>query len=307
MKAVRIHQYGGPEVLQLDELPMPQPAADEVLVRVHAASVNPVDWKIREGYLKDFFAQPLPVAIGCDFSGVVESAGANVTSVKAGDEVYGSVSVVRGGACAEYVVAKAGEYARKPQQLDFINAASLGVGAMTAMLAFKAASLTAGQKVLIHAAAGGVGSMAVQIAKAHGAYVIGTASGRNTEFVRSLGADEIIDYTTTKFEDVISDADLVLDLIGGETLARSYAVVRKGGHLISAVQPPDENQLKSHDISGQMVGMLPTMALFDELTALIDSGKVRPIVETVLPLSEIRQAHELSQTGRTRGKIILQA
>ncbi len=305
MKAVRIHAFGGPEVLQIDEVETPTPQAGEVLVKVAAASVNPVDWKVRAGYLQAVFNQSFPIPLGEDFAGVVAAVGADVTDVKVGDEVYGSISVVRGGSYAEYLIAAANDYAAKPSSLNFVEAASLGVAALTAWQAFDTAGLSAGQKVLIHAAAGGVGSMAVQLAKARGAYVIGTASARNAEFVKGLGADEVIDYATTKFEDVVKDADMVFDLMGGDTQARSYGVLKRGGWLVSAAQPPNAEQLAAHGLNGQMVGMRPDRAQFDQLTALIEAGKVKPIIETVLPLAEIAKAHELSQTGRTRGKIIL--
>ena len=306
MKAVRIHAFGGPEVLQIDEIATPVPQAGEVLVKVAAASVNPVDWKVRAGYLQAVFNQSFPIALGEDFAGVVAAAGADVTDVKVGDEVYGSISVVRGGSYAEYLTASANDYALKPKSLDFAQAASLGVAALTAWQAFDTANLQAGQKVLIHAAAGGVGSMAVQLAKARGAYVIGTASARNADFVKSLGADEVIDYAATKFEDVVKDVDVVFDLMGGDTQARSYGVLKRGGWLVSAAQPPNADQLAAHGLQGQMVGMRPDRAQFDQLTTLIEAGKVKPIIETVLPLAEIAKAHELSQTGRTRGKIVLQ-
>ena len=306
MKAVRIHAFGGPEVLQLDEVATPQPQAGEVLVKVAAASVNPVDWKIRAGYLQAVFKQSFPIALGEDFAGVVAAIGAGVTDVKVGDEVYGSVSVVRGGAYAEYLTVTANDYALKPKSLDFAQAASLGVAALTAWQAFDAAGLSAGQKVLIHAAAGGVGSMAVQLAKARGAYVIGTASARNTEFVKGLGADEVIDYATTKFEDVVKDADMVFDLMGGDTQARSYGVLKRGGWLVSAAQPPNAEQLAAHGLHGQMVMVRSDRAQFDQLTALVEAGQIKPIIETVLPLADVAKALALSQTGRTRGKIVLQ-
>jgi NADPH:quinone reductase-like Zn-dependent oxidoreductase len=298
MKAVRIHAFGGPEVLQIDEIETPAPQAGEVLVKVIAASINPVDWKVRAGYLQGVFKQPFPIPLGEDFAGTVAAVGAGVTDVKVGDEVYGSVSVVRGGAYAEYICVSANDYALKPKSLDFAQAASLGVAALTAWQAFDAAGLSAGQKVLIHAAAGGVGSMAVQLAKARAAYVIGTASARNTEFVKSLGADEVIDYAATKFEEVVKDADVVFDLMGGDTQARSYGVVKRGGWLVSAAQPPNAEQLTAHGLQGLMIGMRPDKTL-------VEAGKVKPIVETILPLADIKQAHELSQTGRTRGKIVL--
>jgi NADPH:quinone reductase-like Zn-dependent oxidoreductase len=305
MKAVRIHQFGGSEVLQIDEVAVPTPQMGEVLVKVHAAGVNPVEWKVREGYMDAIFHIPFPITLGEDFAGIIEAVGAGVTDVKVGDAVYGSVSVVRGGAFAEYLVAQANEYALKPASLDFVQAASLSVAALTAWQAFDAANLSAGQKVLIHAAAGGVGSMGVQLAKARGAYVIGTASARNAEFLKSLGADEVIDYTTTKFENAVKDVDVVFDLMGGETLARSYAVTKRGGYVVSATAQPDVAQLTAHGLQGQMVFMQSNKAQHDALSSLIEAGKIKPLIEKILPLAEVKQALDLSQTGRTRGKIIL--
>ena len=306
MKAIAINEYGGVEVLQNVEVSRPVPQADEVLVRIHATAVNPVDWKIRAGYMSGWLQHQFPLIPGCEFSGVVEGFGANIGSVKIGDEVYGSVSIVRSGAYAEYVSAKENEIAPKPKNIDHINAAALPVGIETAWQAFKAADLRAGQKVLIHAAAGGVGSLAVQLAKAKGAYVIGTASARNLEFVKNLGADEVIDYTTTKFEEVVKEIDVVFDLIGGETQERSFGVLKKGGFLASAVSAPDAETLAKYSINGAMVVLESNTTELKEVTALVEAGKIKTFVETVLPLSEARKAHELSESGRTRGKIILE-
>ncbi len=306
MKAVRMHSYGGSEVLVYEDVPQPQPAADEVLIRVHAAGVNPVDWKIRNGYGKETFGHHLPHILGCDLAGVVESVGSEVKRLKAGDAVYGYTSLRREGTYAEFIVAKESEVTLKPTSLDFIQAAAVPVGALTSWQAlFDIAHLTNGQKVLIHAAAGGVGSMAVQLAKAKGAYVIGTASARNADFVRHLGVDELVDYQTTRFEDAVNDVDVVFDTVGGETQERSFQVLAQGGMLVSAVTPPSDAGAAS-GVRVAMVGVQPSAAQLDEITSLIDSGKVKPFVETVLPLSEVRQAHELSESGRTRGKIVLQ-
>ena len=306
MKAVRMHSYGGSEVLVYEDVPQPQPAADEVLIRVHAAGVNPVDWKIRNGYGKETFGHHLPHILGCDLAGVVESVGSEVKRLKAGDAVYGYTSLRREGTYAEFIVAKESEVTLKPTCLDFIQAAAVPVGALTSWQAlFDIAHLTNGQKVLIHAAAGGVGSMAVQLAKAKGAYVIGTASARNADFVRQLGVDELVDYQTTRFEDAVDNVDVVFDTVGGETQERSFQVLRPGGMLVSAVSPPSDAGTAS-GVRVAMVEVQPSAAQLDEVTSLIDSGKVKPFVETVLPLSEVRQAHELSESGRTRGKIVLQ-
>jgi NADPH:quinone reductase-like Zn-dependent oxidoreductase len=303
MKAVRMHTYGGPEVLFFEDVPQPEAGADEVLIRVHAAAVNPVDWKIRDGYGKETFGHQLPHILGCDVSGVVEAVGKDVQRLKPGDAVYGYISLRREGTYAEFVTAKASEVTLKPSSLDFVEAAAIPVGALTSWQAlFDIAQLASGQKILVHAAAGGVGSMAVQLAKAKGAYVIGTASARNADFLRELGVDEVIDYQTTRFEEVARDVDVVFDTMGGETQERSFQVLKPGGVLVSSVSPPPAFE----GVNVAMVGVQPNAAQLDEITQLIDAGKVKPFVETILPLGEVRRAHELSKSGRTRGKIVLQ-
>ncbi|MBW4630961.1 MAG: NADP-dependent oxidoreductase [Iphinoe sp. HA4291-MV1] len=307
MKAVRIHTHGGPETLVYEDAPRSEPAADEVLIRIYAASVNPVDWKIRDGYGKDNFKHHLPLILGWDVAGTIEATGSQVEQFQLGDAVYGYTSLNRDGAYAEFMVAKTTEIALKPTSVDFVQAAAIPVGALTAWQAlFDTAGLTANQRVLIHAASGGVGSMAVQLAKAKGAYVIGTASARNADFLRDLGVDEIIDYQKTKFETVVQDLDVVFDTIGGDTQERSFGVLRKDGFLVSIVSPPSQETAASYSVRSSMVSVQPNAAQLDEITALVDSGKLKPYVETVLPLSEARQAHEMSQSGRTRGKIVLQ-
>jgi len=307
MKAVRIHSYGGPEVTFYEDAPRPEPAADEVLIRIHAAAVNPVDWMIRNGYGKDWWPHQMPLTLGCEYAGVVESVGAAVSSVKPGDEVYGYINLVKNGAYAEYAVANEAEVAIKPKSLDFVNASAVPVAALTAWQAlFGIANLSAGQSVLIHAAAGGVGSIAVQLAKAKGAYVIGTASARNADFLRQIGVDEVIDYTATRFEDVVHDIDVVFDTIGGDTQQRSYSVLKPGGFLVSSVSPPSQETAQALGLRVGMVQVQPDSAQLKEAAALTDAGKIKPSIETVLPLSEFQHAHELSQSGRTRGKIVLQ-
>lgn len=306
MKAVRMYDHGGPETLVYEDAPLPEPSADEVLIRVHAASVNPVDWKIRDGYGKDRFKHHLPLILGWDVAGTVEAVGSEVPGLKPGDAVYGYTSLSRDGGYAEYMVAKEAEIAIKPASLDFVEAAAVPVAALTAWQAmFDTAGLNANQRVLIHAAAGGVGSIAVQLAKAKGAYVIGTASARNADFLTELGVDEMIDYQATPFETVVNDVDVVFDTIGGDTQARSFSVLRKDGFLVSIVAPPSEETATQHGVRSAMIGVQPNAVQLSEISELIDSGKVKPYVETVLPLSEARQAHEISQSGRTRGKIVL--
>jgi NADPH:quinone reductase-like Zn-dependent oxidoreductase len=307
MKAVRIHTQGGPETLVYEDAPRPTPLTNEVLIRVRAASVNPVDWKIRDGYGKEIFNHQMPLILGWDVAGTIEAVGPEVDKFQLGDPVYGYTSLLRDGAYAEFIVAKQEEIAVKPASLDFVEAAAVPVAALTAWQAmFDTANLEENQKVLIHAASGGVGSIAVQLAKAKGVYVIGTSSARNAEFVRELGVDEFIDYQATQFETVVHDVDVVLDTIGGDTQVRSFGVLRKDGFLVSIVEPPSEQLAAQHGVRSKMVGVLPNGTQLSEIAALIDSGKVKPFVETVLPLSEARQAHEMSKSGRTRGKIVLQ-
>ncbi len=306
MKAVRMHEYGGPEVLRYEDAPRPEPAAGEVLVRVHAAAVNPVDWKIRAGYMKNFLHYSLPFIVGWDLSGVVEATGTGVADWKAGDEVYSRPDLSRNGAYAEYIAVRASELGRKPKSLDHVNSAAIPLAGLTAWQAmFDAGGLTAGQRILIHAAAGGVGTFAVQLAKWKGAYVIGTASGSNHTFLRELGADETIDYTQTPFETAVGDVDVVLDTMGGETRQRSWQILKKGGILVSIVGPPSAEDAAAHGVRQAGVFVQPNRAQLEELAGLVDSGKLRPIVEEVLPLEEAARAHEKNQTLHTRGKLVL--
>ncbi len=307
MKAIRIHQYGGPEVLAQVEMQRPKPGPNEVLIKIHAASVNPVDWKIRAGHMKDFLPLTLPATLGSDVSGTVEEVGLGASRFKQGDEVYASLGL-EGGGYAEYAVAKEEMVAEKPSTLDHVQTAAIPVAGLTAwQTLFEVAQLRAGQKVLIHAAAGGVGNFAVQFAKAKGAYVIGTASSRNQAFLGELGVDRAVDYRKTRFEDVVDDADVVLDTIGGDTQERSFKALKKGGMLVSIVQPPSQELAAKHGVRALFYAAHPSSSDLTEIAKLIDSGNVKTVVETVLPLAEARRAHELSQSGHARGKIVLTA
>lgn len=304
MKAIRIHSFGGTEVLVYEDAPKPEPGENEVLIRVHAAAINPIDWKIRSGFVKKDL--PMPFILGWDASGEVVAVGIGVTEFKTGDTVYTMLGM-KAGAYAEYLTAPASLVALKPQSLDYIHAASVPLVSLTAWQAlFDLAGLQQGQRLLLHGSAGGLGSMAVQLAKAKGAYVIGTASSRNADFLRQLGSDEVIDYQSTRFEDVASGVDVVFDTIGGDTQERSFGVLKKGGFLVSAVSPPSEELTATHAVRGAKVFAKPNAARLEEVAALIDLGLVKPIVEKVLPLEEVRFGHELSQSGHTRGKIVLQ-
>ena len=302
MKAVRIHQYGGPEVLRLDDAAQPEPGAGQVLVRIRAAGVNPADWKIREGQFKEFLPLQFPAILGFDFAGEVVALGPGASGFKQGDPVYGTAM----GTYAEFVAARMEEVALKPASMSYVEAASVPVAGQTAWQAlFDVGGLGAGKRVLIHGATGGVGSFAVQLAKARGVSVIGTGSERNQEYLRELGVDEPIDYKKTKFEDVARDVDVVFDTQGGETQQRSWQVLKKGGVLVSIVQPPSEEEAARYGVKGVFLGRQPSTEQLVEIAKLADAGKFKTKVDTVLPLSEARRAHELSQSGHARGKIVL--
>ena len=305
MKAIRIHGRGGREVLRFEEAPTPAGGAGEVLIRVHAAGVNPVDWKVVRGGVRDL-GRPLPYIPGYDASGVIAAVGGGGEGGKVGDEVFVYQELGRGGAYAEYMAVRAEHVARKPGNVDHVQAAGAPLAALTAWQAlFEVADVQPGQTVLVHAAAGGVGTFAVQLAKAKGARVIGTASERNHEFLRSIGADEVIDYRTTRFEDVVRDVDVVLDAVGGETLERSYAVVKKGGIVVTIAGRPSEEKAAASGVRATWRLVRPDGEQLAEIARMIEAGTVRPVVSEVFPLAEAATAHERSQAGHTRGKIVL--
>jgi NADPH:quinone reductase-like Zn-dependent oxidoreductase len=307
MTSVCIYGYGGPGVLKQTRSPRPHQGRDEVLVRVHAAGVNPVDWKIREGHLRQTLGHTLPLILGWDVSGVVESIGSTVGRFKVGDEVISRPDLTRDGAFAEFICVRESEVAPKPPSMDHVHAAGLSLAGLTAWQAlFDAGGLARGQRVLIHAAAGGVGHLAVQLAKDKGAYVIGTASSNNHEFLRELGIDEVIDYRTDRFEEAIQPVDLVLDAVGGDTQSRSWKVLRRGGTLVSIVTPPSAELATAHGAKGAFVFVRPDAAQLAELGRLVDEKRMRVVVETVLPLSEAALGLDLSERGHARGKIVLQ-
>lgn len=315
MHAVRVIAYGGPESLKFESVERPVPAAGEALVRVRAAGVNPVDWKIRDGMGKGLGLTP-PFIPGYDVSGVIDSFGPadsaklDAAGFKVGDEVYAYIALARGGGYAEYVSVPLSALARKPANASFEQAAAVPVAGLTAWQAlFDKGELKAGQTVLIHGAAGGVGHLAVQLAKWKGATVIATASAGNHQFLKKLGADVLIDYTTEKFEEVIAarglKVDLVLDSIGGDTQARSLPVLNKGGMLVSIVQPPDQAALQDLGVRGTVFMVQPSGEQLTQLAERIDAGDVTPHVSQTFPLAEAGKAQEASRTGRTRGKIVL--
>lgn len=305
MKAVRVHAYGGLENLAFDDAPVPVPGQGQVLVRVRAAGVNPFDHKVASGAFAKFIPLPLPFIPGADFSGVVEALGPGATGVKVGDAVYGNCQPV--GAYAQFVAAPAATVAAKPAKLTDVEAASVPTVGQTAWQAlFDHGRLDRGQTVLIHAAAGGVGSFAVQLARWKGARVIATASAANAEFVRSLGADQVIDYKTTRFETVAHNVDLVLDLMGGETQARSFGVLKRGGTLISTVQPPSQDESARSSVRAAMVQMRASASGLREIAALLDAGTIKTFVGKTFPLSAAAEAWKVSLAGHAVGKIVLE-
>jgi NADPH:quinone reductase-like Zn-dependent oxidoreductase len=304
MKAVVAHEYGAPEVLKVEEVSRPEPNDDEALVRVIASSVNPADPLTLSGKYAKEFGTHLPLIPGYDIAGVVEKTGANVTRLKVGEAVYGYPTF--GGGWADYVTVKEYEVAAKPKSLTFVETAAVPMGALTAWQALvDVAKLRSGQTVLIHGGSGGVGSFAIQIAKARGARVIATASTANQDLLKQLGVDVAVDYTKTKFEDVAKDVDAVLDPVGKETLARSYDVVKKGGIVMSLVALPDKAELQKRGIHGASISAHPDAEDLKEIAQLIDAGKIKPIVTQVLPLSEAVAAQQQAATHHTRGKVVL--
>ncbi|WP_058046517.1 NADP-dependent oxidoreductase [Streptomyces roseifaciens] len=308
MHAIRQESAGGPEVLRLVETDRPVPGPTEILVRVRAAGVNPVDWKTRtRGYY--YTGDTTPFGLGFDVSGVVETVGDGVTLYAPGDEVYGMPRFPHpAGAYAEYVAAPARHFAPKPQGLDHVQAAGLPLAALTAWQAVvDTARVTEGQRVLIHAAAGGVGHLAVQIAKARGAYVIGTASAAKHDFLRSLGADELIDYREQDFAEELGDLDAVVESISGDYPARSLRTLRSGGTLVSLLPLTEPVLAEARERGIRAVRMMvePDLAGLRGISELVESGRLRTEIAAVLPLAEAGKAHELGETGRTSGKIVL--
>ncbi len=307
MKAIRLHGRGGPDHLVYEDAPQPRPGAEEVLVRVYATGIIANELKWDETYqTKAGSPRALPIP-GRDLSGVVEAVGHGVTEPAKGDEVYAMLDYCCDGAEAEFTIALPNELAPKPRTLDHVQAAAVPLTALTAWQGlFEHARLVAGQTVLIHGAAGSVGVFAVQLARHAGAQVIATASARNRDFLCELGANEIIDYTTTRFEEVVQGVDFVFDTVGGDTLHRSWQVVKPGGVLASVVSPrPSFAEAQAYNVRPVWFVVQPNREQLVRIGALIDEGKVRPIIDTVLPLSQARQAYEQGAKGHTRGKIVL--
>jgi len=309
MRAVRAHERGGPEQLTYESAPRPEPAPGEVLVAVRAASITSgeLDWDASwTDSLDGTGRDRTPVVPSHEVSGVVAALGPGVTGLAVGDEVYGLIPFTRDGAAAEYVTVPADVLAAKPARLDHDNAAAVPLAALTAWQGLIGhAALTPGQHVLVQGGAGGVGSFAIQIAKSQGARVTTTALPQDRDFVTRLGADRVVDYSTERFEDQVVDVDVVFDAVGGETQARSWAVLRPGGTLVSIVQPPDPEAASAAKGRGVFFVVEPDRAGLESLTELIDDGRLTPVVDRVVPLSETRDAYEALAKEHRRGKIVL--
>jgi NADPH:quinone reductase-like Zn-dependent oxidoreductase len=306
MQVIHVHQYGGPEELKLEQSPRPEPETGEVLVRVYATGVLPIEWKIRQGFLRGVMPATFPYIPGTAFAGIIEEIGPGVTTFQPGQAVFGRSNR---GAYAEYTTASVETITLKPETLRFDEAATISGGATNAWTAlFENGKLQAGQRVLVHGAAGGVGLFAVQFAKMQGARVVATASAANVDFVRELGAEIVIDYTTTLFEQVVHDVDLVVDTIGGETLQRSMSVVKRGGTLVSLLEQPDQKKAQEYGIralKNTATLPFPSTRLLHTIAQSIDAGQVKATIARTFPLAEAIQAQKLSQSGHGRGRIVL--
>jgi len=317
MKAVRINEFGGTEVLKIEDIESPIPADDEILIKVYASGVNPVDWVVRQGGNK--ILRPslkLPMTLGWDAAGIVEEVGGNVTDFQKGDEVYGVPNFPGNGSYAEFVAAKASQFALKPKTISFNEASGVPLTGLVACNAlFELGKLQSGQRVFIHGASGGVGSLAVQLAKAKGAYIIGSASTANQEFLKKIGADEVIDYKTQKFEDLLQDIDLVVDgspLRDENERLKGVRVLKDGGIFVSVnVDFPFSNEVKkaleNKNAKGELLYLQANHRYWlNEMAKLIDDGKVKVTISKIYPLEKVAEAHKESATWHVRGKLILE-
>ena len=309
MKAVQINSYGGNDVLEINEnASKPSPAKGQVLVEVYATSINPIDWKVRAGYLKEMVPLQFPATLGGDFSGAVFEVGEGVINFKVGDEVYGQGGILNGGSgsFAEFVAANTLKILVKPKSLDFAQAAALPLTGISALQALEDhIHLTKGQKILIHGGAGGIGTFAIQLAKSQGAYVVTTVSADEKDYAKSLGANEVIDYKNEAFEDKLADFDAVFDTVGGETTDRSFKVLKRGGIIVSMVGQPNTDFAQKYGVTaiGQNTDANPER--LNRLAELVNSGKIKAHIDKVFPLEQAKEAFRHLEEGHPRGKVVL--
>jgi len=316
MKAVQISSYGGIEVLSVNEnVPEPKAGEGQVLVEVHAASINPFDWKLRQGYAKEYIKLEFPATIGGDFSGKVVGLGENAADFAVGDEVYGQAAVIAGGtgAFAQKLAAPVGKIVKKPQKADFLQAAALPLVGQSALQALEThIALKPKQKILIHGGAGGIGHVEIQLAKALGAYVATTISADDVDFVKELGADEVLDYKAEKFEEKLSEFDAVFDTVGGEVTDKSFKVLKKslpagrqGGVIVSMAGAPSEHLAKEYGVNAIGQNTQGDRERLERLAELVDSGKIKVHIDGVFSLDEVKEAFSHQEQGHPRGKVVL--
>ncbi len=309
MKAVQINQYGGTEVLEVNEnVPAPSPNENQVQIEVSAASINPFDITVRNGYLKDTKPLVFPATLGGDFAGIVTKIGQNVSQIKVGDEIYGTALIISGGSgsFAEFAAAEIGHVAKKPLKIDFQEAAALPLTGASAVQAIEEhMNLQKGQKILIHGGAGGIGTLSIQLAKSIGAYVASTASTNDIEYVKQLGADEVIDYTKEKFEQKLKDFDAVFDTVGGDTTDRSFQVLKKGGVLVSMKGQPNPELAEKYNVKAIGQGTKTNTDHLSRLAQLIDSRKIKPHIDKVFLLDQIQDAFKYQEEVHPKGKVVL--
>lgn len=308
MKAIIINQYGSKDELKATEFPKPMPKENEVLVETYATSINPIDWKLREGHLKERLPFKFPIILGWDVAGVISKVGSKVEDFQPGDRVFARPATTEKGTYAEYVAVDQSLVANMPSKASFLEAAATPLAGLTAWQCLvDFADIKKGDKVLIHAGAGGVGSMAIQIAKHFGAHVTATGGSNSVEVIQKLGADQFINYQTEDFDQEIKDLDIVFDTIGGKVQEKSFDVLKKGGVLVSIVQPPDEEKARKTGIKAGFVWLEPNGEQLTKLAKLMEEGELKPLIDKVFDFSEdgLRDAHELSETGHAKGKIII--
>ncbi|HET6872863.1 MAG TPA: NADP-dependent oxidoreductase [Sporolactobacillaceae bacterium] len=310
MKAVVINNYGDRDELELVEFPKPMPKENEVLIKIHATSINPIDWKLREGHLKERLPFHFPIILGWDLAGTVEKVGSKVKHFYEGDKVFARPATTEKGTYAEYISVDESLVAMMPKKATFIEAAAVPLAGLTAWQCLvDFAEIKKGDRVLIHAGAGGVGSMAIQIAKAKGAEVTTTGSSKSLELIKEkkLGADHYLNYVTQDLSDA-GEFDIVLDTVGGEVQEKSFAILKPGGILVSIVQPPDQEKAKAKDVKAGFVWLNPNGEQLAKLAEMMDEGELKPLIDSVLPFSEegLKKAHEVSETGHAKGKIVIE-
>lgn len=309
MKAVQINKYGGSEVVEVNKnAPIPVVSEGHLIIEAHAAGINPVDWKIKEGYMQKMMPLQFPVTLGGDFSGKVTEAGKDVTGFKKGDDVYGTALMLEGGSgsFAEFLSAKTGSVAPKPKNASYLEAAALplaGVSAIQALMEHM--GLSKGQKILIHGGAGGIGSIAIQLAKHLGAYAATTVSANDIAYAKELGADEAIDYKKQAFDGLLTGYDAVLDNVGGETYARSFKVLRKGGIIVSMLEQPSQDLMKQHGVTAISQFTQINAERLKKLAGLVEKGIVKVRVDRIFPLEKASEALDHLQKGSPKGKVVI--